>query len=41
VSLNEPAWTGYGVEAYLFASLVYFTFCYAMSRYSRGLEQQR
>jgi len=39
VSLNDPAWTGFGVEAYLFAALVYFVFCYAMSRYSRTLEQ--
>jgi general L-amino acid transport system permease protein len=38
VSLNDPAWTGYGVEAYLFAALVYFAFCFAMSRYSRSLE---
>lgn len=41
VSLNEPAWTGFGVEAYLFAALVYFVFCHAMSRYSRGLERAR
>jgi general L-amino acid transport system permease protein len=41
VSLNEPAWTGFGVEAYFFAALVYFVFCYAMSLYSRGLEQRR
>ncbi len=41
ISLNEPAWTGFGVEAYVFASLVYFVFCYAMSRYSRGLEHPR
>jgi len=39
VSLQDPAWSGFGVEAYLFASLVYFVFCYAMSAYSRGLEQ--
>jgi len=39
VSLQEPAWSGVGVEAYLFASAVYFAFCYAMSRYSQGLEQ--
>ena len=39
VALQEPAWTGFGVEAYLFASLVYFVFCYAMSRYSHGLER--
>jgi general L-amino acid transport system permease protein len=30
---------GFGIEAYLFASLVYFVFCYAMSRYSQGLER--
>ena len=38
VSLQEPAWTGFGVEAYLFASLVYFAFCTTMSRYSQRLE---
>jgi general L-amino acid transport system permease protein len=38
VSLSEPAWSGFGVEAYLFAALGYFAFCYPMSRYSRGLE---
>jgi general L-amino acid transport system permease protein len=38
VSLAEPAWTGFGVEAYLFAAAVYFLFCYPMSRYSRTLE---
>lgn len=39
VSLNEPAWSGFGVEAYLFAALVYFLFCYPMSRYSQSLER--
>ena len=39
VSLNEPAWSGFGMEAYLFASLVYFAFCYSMSKYSQGLER--
>ncbi len=38
VSLTEPKWSGFGVEAYLFAAVVYFAFCYAMSRASRGLE---
>ncbi len=38
VSLQDPAWSGFGVEAYLFAALVYFAFCYAMSAYSRRLE---
>jgi len=40
VSLQEPAWSGFGVEAYLFVSAVYFAFCYAMSRYSQGLERR-
>jgi general L-amino acid transport system permease protein len=40
VSLTDPAWTGFGVEAYLFASLVYFLFCLAMSLYSRRLEHR-
>jgi general L-amino acid transport system permease protein len=40
ISLSEPAWNGFGVEAYLFAALVYFAFCYAMSRYSRGFEHR-
>src|SRR3989304_1299346 len=40
VSLTEPAWSGFGVEAYLFAALVYFAFCFAMSRYSQNLERE-
>ncbi len=40
VSLNEPAWSGFGVEAYLFAALVYFAFCFSMSRYSKRLERK-
>lgn len=40
VSLTDPTWTGFGVEAYLFASLGYFLFCYPMSRYSQALERQ-
>ena len=39
VSLQDPAWSGFGIEAYLFAAMVYFVFCHAMSRYSQGLEQ--
>ncbi len=39
VSLNDPAWSGFGVEAYIFAALVYFVFCFAMSLYSRRLER--
>jgi general L-amino acid transport system permease protein len=41
VSLTDPAWAGFGVEAYLFAAAVYFIFCFAMSLYSRRLEANR
>jgi general L-amino acid transport system permease protein len=40
VSLTEPAWTGFGVEAYLFAAFGYFLFCYPMSRYCKNLERR-
>lgn len=39
VSLNDAKWTGFGVEAYLFAAFGYFLFCYPMSRYSQALER--
>jgi general L-amino acid transport system permease protein len=39
VSLQDPAWSGFGVEAYLAASLLYFVFCAAMSAYSYALER--
>jgi general L-amino acid transport system permease protein len=40
VSLTEPKWSGFSVEAYLFAALGYFLFCYPMSRYSQALERR-
>lgn len=40
VSLSEPTWSGFGIEAYLFAALGYFAFCYPMSRYSQALERR-
>lgn len=40
VSLSEPAWSGFGIEAYLFAAVGYFAFCYPMSRFSQKLERQ-
>jgi general L-amino acid transport system permease protein len=40
VSLNDPAWSGFGVEAYIFAAVVYFVFCFTLSLYSRGLERR-
>jgi general L-amino acid transport system permease protein len=35
---SDPEWLGFEIEGYLFAALVYFVFCYAMSRYGRWLE---
>ena len=40
ISLTEPAWNGFGIEAYVFASLMYFVFCAAMSRYSKSFERR-
>ena len=40
VAITEPAWQPYSTELYLVLAAVYFAFCYVMSRYSRGLEQE-
>src|SRR6201997_3444055 len=37
-AIIDPAWQSFNVEVYLFVGLIYFAFCFAMSRYSRGLE---
>lgn len=39
-SLNDPAWRPFFVEGYLAAALVYFGFCFVMSRYSQWLERE-
>lgn len=39
-SLKDPEWLGFSLEGYVFVSLIYFIFCYTMSRYARGLEKQ-
>ncbi|VFR22317.1 Glutamate Aspartate transport system permease protein GltK (TC 3.A.1.3.4) [plant metagenome] len=39
-ALSDAAWRGFGVEAYVFISLVYFVFCFSMSRYSQALENR-
>ena len=39
-SLTDAAWKGFGVEAYIFISLIYFTFCFSMSKYSQVLERR-
>lgn len=37
-AIADPVWSGFSTEVYLFLAIIYFAFCYAMSRYSRGLE---
>ncbi len=39
-AIQDPTWTGFSTEVYLLLAAIYFVFCYAMSRYSRGLEAQ-
>ena len=40
-ALGDSDWLGFTVEAYVYAALVYFVLCFAMSRYSRRLEAPR
>ena len=37
-AIIDPAWQAFSVEVYIFVALIYFAFCFAMSRYSRQLE---
>ena len=37
---RDPAWLGHDVEGYVFAALVYFTFCFTASRYAAWLERR-
>jgi len=39
-AITDPDWLGYAAEAYVFAALVYWAFCFSMSRYSQGLERR-
>jgi general L-amino acid transport system permease protein len=40
VALSEPAWQSFSTEVYVVLALIYFVFCFAMSKYSRGLERE-
>jgi len=35
---TNPKWLGYAMEGYIFASILFWVICYAMSRYSQYLE---
>lgn len=37
---GDPNWRPFKIEAYLFITLIYFSFCFAMSRYSLWVERQ-
>ncbi|MGX5220427.1 amino acid ABC transporter permease [Pseudomonas segetis] len=37
---TDPAWLGMSTEGYVFAALVYWIFCFGMSRYSMHLERK-
>jgi general L-amino acid transport system permease protein len=39
-AIVDPAWQSFSIEVYVFVGLIYFAFCFAMSRYSRHLEAQ-
>ncbi|ATA25688.1 amino acid ABC transporter permease [Brenneria goodwinii] len=36
----DPAWLGMSTEGYVFAAMVYWIFCFSMSRYSQHLENR-
>jgi general L-amino acid transport system permease protein len=39
-AIVEPAWQGFGVEVYVAVGVIYFVFCFAMSKYSQSLEAE-
>jgi general L-amino acid transport system permease protein len=40
VALSDPPWQSFSTEVYITLGLIYIAFCFAMSRYSRGLERE-
>ncbi len=39
-ALSDPNWLGFAVEGYVFAAVVFWAFCFSMSRYSARLERR-
>ncbi len=37
---QDPKWIGYSTESYLFVALMFWVFCFSMSRYSQQLERK-
>jgi general L-amino acid transport system permease protein len=40
VALSDPPWQSFSTEVYLTLAVIYYIFCFAMSKYSRGLERE-
>ena len=38
-AIADAAWRGFSIEAYVFIAVIYFIFCFAISRYSQSLER--
>ncbi|RKZ60574.1 MAG: amino acid ABC transporter permease [Candidatus Parabeggiatoa sp. nov. 2] len=36
----DPHWLGYAIEGYVFVAVIYWMFCFSMSRYSQHLEDK-
>jgi general L-amino acid transport system permease protein len=39
IALSDPPWQSFSTEVYLMLAVIYIAFCFAMSKYSRGLER--
>jgi general L-amino acid transport system permease protein len=39
-AVSDPNWRAYFIEGYVFIALIYFAFCFFMSKYSQYLERQ-
>jgi general L-amino acid transport system permease protein len=40
IALTDPPWQPFSTEIYLMLAVIYIMFCFAMSKYSRGLERE-
>lgn len=38
--LTDPSWLGFATEGYVFAALMFWVFCFGMSRYSQYIERK-
>ena len=39
-ALEDPKWLGYSIEGYFFAAIIFWIFCFGMSRYSQAIERR-